>query len=138
MKLLGPVSSTEQALAVQAVDGTLVPSTAARVRSYDASQLGELLDRVDKAIAGLEVQNEGGEDGVPARLPEKLADQRTLRQRVRQAMEELPDRERPNRYKRPFRINLTDRDFGPMKTAQGFVPGYNAQAMVPLWPPARE
>ena len=83
MKLLDPVSSTGQALALQAVDGTLVPSTAARVRSYDASQLSELLDWVDKAITDLEVQNEGGEDGVPARLPEKLADQKTLRQRVR-------------------------------------------------------
>ena len=87
-------------LAVQAVDGTKVPSTAARVRSYDASQLSELLDRVDKAIADLEVQNEGREvHGVasPARVvswrsrtkgekssgPEKLACQKTLRQRVR-------------------------------------------------------
>ena len=96
MTLLDPLSSTGQALAVQAVDGTRVAANAARVRSYDAGQLRELLDRVEKAIADLEVQNEGGEDGVPARLPEKLADRKTLRQRVRQALGELPDRDRPN------------------------------------------
>ena len=45
-------------------------------------------------------------------------------------MEELPDRDRPSQYKHPRRINLTDRDARSMKTVQGFVPSYNAQAMV--------
>ena len=117
-------------LAVQAVDGTKMFANAAASRTYTGEQLGQLLDRVEKAIKELEAQNEGGEDGVPARLPEKLADRKTLRQRVRQALEGLPDRDRPNGYKHPRRINLTDRDARPMKTAQGFVPGYNAQAMV--------
>ena len=49
---------------------------------------------------------------------------------MRQALEELSDRGRPSRYKHPSRINLTDRDARSMKTAQGFVPSYNAQAMV--------
>ena len=122
-------------LAVQAVDGTKLHANAAKARSYDAAQLRELLDRVEQAIADLEAQNEGGEDGAPPRLPEKLADQKTLRQRVKQAMEELPLRERPNRYKRTFRINLTDRDARAMRTREGVVPGYNAQAVVsPLSP----
>ena len=90
----------------------------------------ELLDRVERAIKSLEAQNEGGEDGVVARLPEKLAEQKALRQRVRQAMKDLPSMERPNRYKRPARINLTDKDARLMKTRQGVVPGYNAQAVV--------
>ena len=38
--------------------------------------------------------------------------------------------ERPNRYKRPARINLTDKDARLMRTRQGIVPSYNAQAMV--------
>ena len=114
-------------LAVQAVDGTKVPANAAWHRSYPEKQLRQLLERVEKAIADLEAQNEGGQDGASARLPEKLADQKTLRQRVRQAMEELPERERPNRYKRPFRINLTDRDARSMRTGPGVVPGYNAR-----------
>ena len=65
-----------------------------------------------------------------ARLPEKLAEQKELRERVRQAMKELPGKERPNRYKRPARINLTDKDARLMRTRQGIVPSYNAQAMV--------
>ena len=60
-----------------------------------------MLERVESAIESLEAQNEGGEEGVVARLPEKLADQKALRQRVRQAMNDLPSMERPNRYKRP-------------------------------------
>ena len=114
-------------LADLAVDGTKVPANAAWHRSYPEKQLRQLLERVEKAIADLEAQNEGGQDGVPARLPEKLADQKTLRQRARQAMEELPERERPNRYKRPFRINLTDRDARSMRTGPRVVPRYNAR-----------
>ena len=38
--------------------------------------------------------------------------------------------ERPNRYKRTARINLTDKDARLMRTCQGIVPSYNAQAMV--------
>ena len=117
-------------LAVQAVDGTKVYANAALIQTYDARRLQELLDRVEGAIESLEAQNEGGDDGVVARLPEKLAEQKALRQRVRQAMKELPSKERPNRYKRPARINLTDKDARLMRTRQGIVPGYNAQAMV--------
>ena len=117
-------------LAVQAVDGTKVYANAAVIRTYDAKRLQELLDRVNRAIESLEAQNEGGEEGVVARLPEKLAEQRALRQRVRQAMKELPSKERPNRYKRPARINLTDKDARLMRTRKGIVPSYNAQAMV--------
>ena len=73
-------------------------------RTYTGKQLSQLLDWVDKAIKGLEVQNIGGEDGRPGRLPEKLSDRMTLRQRVR---EELPGRHRRSRTKRPKRINLT-------------------------------
>ena len=99
-------------LAVQAVDGTKVYANAAVIRTYDARRLQELLERVESAIESLEAQNEGGEEGVVARLPEKLADQKALRQRVRQAMNDLPSMERPNRYKRPARINLTDKELG--------------------------
>ena len=117
-------------LAVQSVDGTKVTANAAPIRTYDAKRLQKLLDRVESAIESLEAQNEGGEDGVVPRLPEKLAEQKALRQRVRQAMKDLPGMERPNRYKRPARINLTDKDARLMKTRRGIVPGYNAQAVV--------
>ena len=75
-------------LAAQAVDGTKVIATAAPIQTYDAMRLRELLDRLESAIESLEARNEGGEDGVVAHLPEKLAEQKALRQRVRQAMED--------------------------------------------------
>ena len=117
-------------LAVQAVDGTKLAANAALQRTLDAERLRQLLDRVESTIRELEAQHEAGDDGTPARLPEKLANRKALRQRVRQAMEDLPERERPSRYKRPNRINLTDKDARLMQTRQGVVPGYNAQAMV--------
>ena len=117
-------------LAVQAVDGTKVAGNASVRRTYTGEQLSQLLDRVERVIEELEAQNEAGDDGDPAHLPEKLSDRKTLRQRVRQAMEELPEPGRYSQYNHPRRINLTDRDARPMKTAQGVVPGYNAQAMV--------
>ena len=117
-------------LAVQAVDGTKVYANAAVIQTYDAKRLQELLDRVESAIESLEAQNEGGEDGAVARLPKKLAEPKVLRQRVRQAMRDLPSMERPNRYKRPGRINLTDKDASLMRIRQGIVPSYNAHAMV--------
>ena len=117
-------------LAVQAVDGTNLAANAAMDRTYSEEKLGQLLERLDKAIEDLEAQNQGGEDGVPVRLPEQLASQKALRERVRQAVEELPDLHRPSRTKRPKRINLTDRDARLLKTRQGILPAYNGQAMV--------
>ncbi|MDD9994748.1 MAG: IS1182 family transposase [Dehalococcoidia bacterium] len=118
-------------LAVQAVDGTKVIANASREKSYAPDQLERLLERVEKAIEEMEAQNEGGDEAVPARLPEQLADQKALRERVRQAVEEQASRKRPpSRFAGQNRINLTDRDAKPMKTREGFMPAYNAQAMV--------
>ena len=44
-------------------------------------------------------------------------------------MNDLPSMERPNRYKRPARINLTDKDARLMRTRKGIMPSY-PQAMV--------
>ena len=61
-------------LAVQAVDGTKVAANASSCRSYDAGGLAKLLERLDRAIAELEDQNEGETDRAPVQLPEELAD----------------------------------------------------------------
>ena len=111
-------------LAVQAVDGTKVVANASVNRSYDAVGLSGLLERLEKAIAYLEAQNEGGEDAPVAHLPKELADKEVLRDRVRQAMADLGSQ------KRHKRINLTDPEARLMKGRQGIVAGYNAQAMV--------
>ena len=84
----------------------------------------KLVDRVERAIEDLEAQNEAGEDTAAAHLPEELADKEVLREKVRQAMDDLANQERHKR------INLTDRDARLMKGRQGIVAGYNAQAMV--------
>ena len=93
-------------------------------RSYDAEGLRGLLERLERAIAGLEAQNEAGEDAAVARMPEELADKEVLREQVRHAMVDLTSQ------KRHKRINLTDADARLMKGRQGIVAGYNAQAMV--------
>ncbi len=124
-------------LAVQAVDGTKVVANASGDRSYARDQLERMLERVEKAIEELEAQNEAGEDSLPPCLPKELADQKALRDRVRQAMEEQAGRTLPPpRYQGQNRVNLTDLNAKSMRTREGvFKPGYNAQAMVsPLAP----
>ena len=111
-------------LAVQAVDGTKVVANASVNRSYDAEGLRGLLERLERAIADLEAQNEVGEEAAVAHLPEELVDKEVLREQVRQAMADLASQ------KRHKRINLTDPDAKLMKGRQGIVAGYNAQAMV--------
>ncbi len=111
-------------LAVQAVDGTKVLANASSKRSYDAQGLAKLLERLDRAIAELEDQNEVETDGAPVHLPQELVNKRNLRDQVRRAMEGLGD------LKGRKNINLTDRDARFMKMRQGFLPAYNAQAMV--------
>ena len=93
-------------------------------RSYDAEGLRGLLERLERAIADLEAQNEAGEGAAAAHLPEELADKEVLREQVRQAMDDLTSQ------KRHKRINLTDPEARLMKGRQGIVAGYNAQAMV--------
>ena len=83
-----------------------------------------MLDRLERAIADLEAQNEAGEDVSAVHLPKKLTDKGVLREQVRQAMADLTSQ------KRHKRINLTDREARLMKGRQGIVAGYNAQAMV--------
>ena len=111
-------------LAIQAVDGTKMGANASDGRTYDAEQLRRILDRVERAISDLEAQNEGGEESAAVHLPEELADKMALRDRVRQAMDDLASHEDHKR------INLTDSEARVMKTDRGFAPGYNAQAMV--------
>ena len=96
------------------------------MRGLLAEGLAKLLERLDRAIAELENRNEGETDRDPVHLPGELADRRALRDQVRRAMDELED------LKIRKNINLTDRDARFMIMRQGFLPAYNAQAMVSL------
>jgi transposase len=111
-------------MAVQAVDGTKLPASASKRRTYSGEGLKKLLERTEAAIKELEFENEAGNDAPPQHLPEKLSDARRLRDEVTAAMERLAAEEGRKR------INLTDADAELMKSRQGIVAGYNAQAVV--------
>ena len=110
-------------MAVQAVDGTKVAANAGSHRTYKAEELRKLLGKTEAAIEDLERQNEAGDDPPPPHLPEKLAEAERLRSEMKAALERLEEEGRKH-------TNLTDGDATFMKTRQGIVPGYNAQAMV--------
>ena len=118
-------------LAVQAVDGTKIPGNASTDRTYNAVKLQKLVDRTEAAIAELEAQNEGGDDPLPSRLPERLRRAEGLRGQVRAATERLASEEGA------VRVNLTDGDAQLMKGRHGIEAGYNAQAMVSPLDPAK-
>jgi transposase len=108
--------------AVQAVDGAKVAANAARERSFDAAALQGLLLRTEAAIADLEAQNAGGEEAAPPSLPPELAEAQALRERLQTA---LTDCEASGHA-----VNLTDGGARLMRSRQGTIAGYNAQAAV--------
>jgi len=100
-----------------------VAANAGSHRTYKAEELRKLLGKTEAAIEDLERQNEAGDDPPPPHLPEKLAEAERLRSEMKAALERLEEEGRKH-------ISLTDGDATFMKTRQGIVPGYNAQAMV--------
>lgn len=116
-------------MAVQAVDGSKVGGNAAKDQTLDKKGLERLLERMEKVIAQLEAQNEAEAEPVLARLPERLAKAEALREQVRLALELVRGEGGLKE------INLTDPDAALVKSRQGIVAGYNAQAVVsPLNP----
>jgi transposase len=111
-------------LAVQAVDGTKLAGNAARERTYDAAGLERLLARTETAITELEAQNTTAGEGAPVHLPATLQAKEALAKQVRTALAAVRAAEGGPR------VNLTDGDAVLLKTRQGFVAGYNGQAMV--------
>jgi transposase len=111
-------------MAVQAVDGTKIVGNASKSRTYSAEGLKKLLDRTEIAIKELEAENEAGNDVPPQHLPQKLSDAKRLRDEVKAAMQRLAAEEGRTR------INLTDAEIELVKSRQGIVAGYNAQAVV--------
>lgn len=111
-------------LAVQAVDGTRIAGNAARKRTYDQAGLEQLLKKTDAAIAELEAQNVTREDPPPPRLPKELVQAEALRQQVQAALKQLEAEVGQSR------VNLTDSDATLQKNQNGYLVGYNAQAMV--------
>jgi transposase len=110
-------------LALVAVDGTKVAGNANAARTLDAAQLVTLLARTEQAIADLEAQTIGSEEGVgPLSLPKELRRAQALEVQVRTALSTV------QAEAGPARVNLTDPDATSQKTRTGYVTGYNAQA----------
>lgn len=109
---------------LQALDGTKVGANAAGERTMNAERLKRLLERTDEAIAELEAQNEAGEGSQAAHLPQALASKQALREQVRSAIASVAAEGGPKA------VNLTDRDARLVRSRQGFLTGYNGQAMV--------
>ena len=108
--------------AVQAVDGTKVAGAAAPQRTLDAEQLERLLQRTERAIVELEAQNEAGEGAAAPRLPAQLQAAKRLREQVEAARRELLESDRRH-------TNLTDPQARLLRGRDGWLTGYNAQAM---------
>jgi transposase len=108
-------------LALQAVDGSKLAGNAAKDRTYDREGLKKLLSRTEDAIGDLEAQNRSDNEPVPPRLPEKLRQKQALAETVKAALERIEAEERSN---------LTDADAVLLKGRDGFLVGYNGQAMV--------
>lgn len=109
-------------LALQAVDGSKIAGNAAKDRSYNLAGLERLLQRTQAAIDDLEAQNQTGGEPIPPRLPEKLRQKQALAEKVRQALQRVEAEE--------GRTNLSDADAVLLRGKDGFVAGYNAQAVV--------
>jgi transposase len=113
---------------LQAVDGTKIGANAAVTRSLTEAQLAALMERVEREIAALEDQAVADDDDGPPALPPALREATALRTQVQAALARV---QAPGG---PAKVNLTDPDAPLVKTRQGIVPGYNAQAVVSAVP----
>lgn len=116
---------------VQALDGSKIAGNAARERTYNAEQLERLLERVNRLLDEMERQTR--EEVTPAqpRLPQALTNATVLREQIRAAQARIAAEGGPKH------LNLTDPDATLMKGRQGFIAGFNAQAMVAPIPAER-
>jgi len=113
------------------------PVTAALVKTETRTEEGSTeqssagLTPVEPATGDLETGTEDGGGSLSARLAKELAEAQLLKEQVTAALAEMAAEGGPKH------LNLTDGDAQWMKSRQGFVAGYNAQAMVsPLAPEA--
>lgn len=108
-------------LATQALDGTKIAANASRERFRDRATLERLLEAVEREIDQLVQENEDDAAGKP--LTGALGAAESLRERLQEAMAHLQESGLE-------RVNLTDPDAQLMQGRQGYLAGYNAQAMV--------
>jgi len=109
--------------ALQAVDGSKIGGNAAKDRTFDQAALERMWQRTTAAIDDLEAQNRTAGEAPPPRLPERLKQAKALQEQVKAALAKVKGEEAG------ATINLTDADAVLLKGRQGFVAGYNGQAV---------
>jgi transposase len=114
-------------LGVVAVDGTRMAANASLGANREVDRLREIAaEIVDRAGVVDDAEDEQFGDRRGDELPEDLADPQRRRKRIRQLLAELDAEDGEPRA----RVNVTDQDSRAMASTQGFVQGYNAQALV--------
>lgn len=128
-KLFVSTVRTAQALGlfdpdVQALDGSKIAGNASRDKSYNAKQMERVLERVNRLLDDMERQARAEGAAPELRLPQALANATVLREQIRAAQARMAAEGGPKQ------VNLTDPEATLMKGRQGFIAGFNAQAMV--------
>ena len=112
-------------LVLHAVDGTKIVSQASDQQGWHRTSLEKKLARLDEAIDEILKQTEqtGGGQGPECRLPEPLQKKQLLREKVREQLKQLNQKQREH-------LHPGDEDARVMKCRAGNRFAYNAQAVV--------
>lgn len=112
-------------MALHAVDGTKITSRGSTHEAWRRKGLEQRLKELEQEIEkGMkEVEQAEGEEFGDYQLPEELAEQQVLREKVRNKLMELAREQREV-------MNPADRDARMMKNHEGTRLGYNAQVVV--------
>src|SRR6185295_982898 len=112
-------------MVLHAVDGTKILSQASEQQGWHQAPLEKKLAKLNEAIDEIMQQTEqaGEQPGAECRLPEPLQHKQQLRERVREQLNQLKEKDREH-------LNPGDEDARVMKCRTGNRFAYNAQAVV--------
>jgi transposase len=110
------------------VDGSKFRANAGNNQSWTAEQCEEHLRQIDQRIEAIldecdRVDTQEAQEPSLVHLPEELAAQRGLQERIATALQQLQKEDLP-------RVNITDPDCAQMRGRQGSHAGYNGQIVV--------
>lgn len=120
------------------VDGTNIRGNSSINKSYRQKHLERLISTIDSRIDELlkECEHEDGQgSGSLVSMGEALNNERALRGKIEEALEELKTQKADRRGMKPSElervcINMTDKDAVNMRSRQGSHSGYNVQSTV--------
>ncbi|SRR6266852_5489000 len=106
---------------LQALDGTKIQARASRRTGVEKAELERLLDKIEKSFEQGGDREMDPEEGY--RLPEELTDRGELRERIKQALNEMDEIDREQ-------LHPGEKEARMMKCGRGLEFGYNAQAVI--------